>query len=67
MQKNGLQNSGSFVRNQLIFGHNVNTPSVSTGKFPARSSEIVKKTWMPYIMHEKILFKPRTVKRSLEH
>ena len=33
--KNGLQNSGDFNSNQLVFGHNVNTPSVLTDQLPA--------------------------------
>ena len=45
--KNALQNSGGFTPNQLVFGHNVNTPSIITDKIPAlqptTSSEIIRK------------------------
>ena len=41
--KNGLQISGGFVNNQLVFRHNLNNPSVLTDKLPARLSEIIRK------------------------
>ena len=45
--KNSLQNHCGFTQNQLVFGHNVNTPSLLTDKLPAleptTSSEIIQK------------------------
>ena len=36
--KNALQNHGGFSPNQLVFGHNVNTPCILTEKLPALES-----------------------------
>ena len=45
--KNALQNNGGFSPNQLVFGHNVNMPTVLTDDLPAleptTSSDIVRK------------------------
>ena len=41
--KNGLQISGGFPPNQLVFEHNVNNSSALTEKLPPRLSEIVRK------------------------
>ena len=45
--KNSLQNHGGFSPNQLVFGHNINMPTVLTDKVPAfestTSSEILRK------------------------
>jgi len=45
--KNALLNNNGFSPNQLVFGHNVNLPTVLTDKLPAltptTSSEIVRK------------------------
>ena len=45
--KNFLQNHGGFSPNQLVFGHNINLPSVLTDALPAlensTSSDIIRK------------------------
>ena len=45
--KNSLQNHGGFSPNQLVFGHNINLPSVLTDALPAletsTSSDIIMK------------------------
>ena len=45
--KNALQNHAGFSPNQLVFGHNVNLPTILTDKLPAlestTSSEIIRK------------------------
>ena len=38
--KNALQNHGGFSPNQLVFGHNINTPCILTDKVPAPESTI---------------------------
>ena len=44
--KNALQNHGGYSPNQLVFGYNVNIPTVLTDKLPAlsttTSSEIIR-------------------------
>ena len=37
--KNALQNNGGFSPNQLVFGRNINTPSVLTDRPPALTSD----------------------------
>ena len=45
--KNALQNRGGFSPNQLVFGRNVNTPTILTDKLPTleptTSSDIIRK------------------------
>ena len=44
--KNSLNNNGGYSSNQLVFGHNVNLPSVLTDELPAMektsSSELIR-------------------------
>ena len=65
--KNALQNQGGYSPNQLVFGTNVNLPSVVTDMPPAlepsTSSEIVKR----YTQLEKISSKLSPVRRFDEH
>ena len=46
--KNALQNHGGFSPNQLVFGRNINTPSVLTDRLPAltqvTSSDMMRET-----------------------
>ena len=55
--KNALQNHDGYSPNQLVFGHNVNVPTVLTDSLPAlattTSNEIVRKTYRHYIMQER--------------
>ena len=52
--KNSLHNSKGFSSNQLVFGHNVNLPTVLRNEIPAlertSSSDIIRKIWQQFTL-----------------
>ncbi|XP_057305251.1 uncharacterized protein LOC130642182 [Hydractinia symbiolongicarpus] len=72
--KNSLQNHGGYSPNQLVFGHNVNTPTILTDHLPAleptTSSEIVRKNLSALHKARENFIKAESserIKRALRH
>ena len=72
--KNSPQNHGGFGPNQLVFGHNINLPSVLTNALPAlgnstpsdiirKNTEAMRKARESYIQAES----SERTKRALRH
>ena len=64
--KNALQNHGRFSPNQLVFGHNINTPCILTDKLPAlestTSSDIIRRNMEAMLKQGNTLYKQNRVR-----